>query len=46
MKELDDIVSNIDELLSTVHPREWVINNMSDEICAKHFLNLIMDKEA
>ncbi|MCM1236048.1 MAG: hypothetical protein NC489_38665 [Ruminococcus flavefaciens] len=45
MKELDNIVSDIDKLLTGVHPREWVINNMSDEICAKHFLKLIMNKE-
>lgn len=41
--ELDDIISNIDMVLEDVHPREWVVNNMTDEVCARRFLDTVME---
>lgn len=44
MRELDDIISNIDAMLLNVHPREWVMQNMTDEICARRFLDITLGK--
>lgn len=39
--ELMGLVENIDSILEKTSPRRWVFDNMSDEVCARKFLEMV-----
>lgn len=41
LRELEDILVRMPEILSQFSPRKWVLENMTDEVCAKQFLEII-----
>lgn len=41
--ELENIICNIDFLITTFSPRAWVLKNMTDKISAELLLNIIYD---
>lgn len=41
LRELEDILKKMPELLPTFAPRKWVLENMTDEVCARKFLNIV-----
>lgn len=41
ISELEKIIQNIPEIISQFEPRKWVMENMTDEICAKKFLKIM-----
>lgn len=41
MRELEEILKKMPELLPKFTPRKWVLENMTDEVCAKQFLDTI-----
>lgn len=42
LSELEALLDQMDELLDGMHPREWVEKNMTDEVCAKLFLERVL----
>lgn len=45
INELESIILKIPEMINQFEPRKWVMENMTDEICAKNFLKIIGMKE-
>ena len=41
IKELEAVLASMDKRMKDFHPREWVMKNMSDEVCAENFLRII-----
>jgi len=39
--ELEKLIKNIDIKLKTFRPREWLLENMSDEVCAQYMIDII-----
>ncbi len=41
LHELMGLIENIDSILEKTSPRQWVLDNMSDEVCARKFLEMV-----
>ena len=41
LNELKNILANYEEISKSFQPRKWVEENMTDEVCAKKFLELL-----
>lgn len=39
--ELEDIIKKYEKLVTTIHPRTWLLENMTDAVCSRRFLKLI-----
>lgn len=44
IRELTAIIQSWDERKKEMEPRKWVFENMSDEVCANNFLEILRDK--
>ncbi len=43
--EFEGLLQNIDTILAQTQPRDWVLHNMSDEVCAQKLIDIIHDLE-